>query len=125
MRNDDNKAAAIDFLRLVATGHVAEGFSRYAAPRLKHHNPHFAAGAEALKAAMEEAAKQNPDTLLETRAALADGELVAVHSSIRMKPSDPPMAVVHLFKFEAGKIVELWDVVQAPPEKVVNADGMF
>jgi predicted SnoaL-like aldol condensation-catalyzing enzyme len=35
------------------------------------------------------------------------------------------IAVVHLFRFEAGKIAELWDVGQAQPEQMVNQIGMF
>jgi predicted SnoaL-like aldol condensation-catalyzing enzyme len=33
--------------------------------------------------------------------------------------------VVHLLRFEHGKIVEFWDVAQAVPEEVENELGMF
>lgn len=35
------------------------------------------------------------------------------------------MAVVHLFRFENGRIAEFWDVGQAVPENPVNEHGMF
>jgi hypothetical protein len=34
-------------------------------------------------------------------------------------------ATLHLFRFEAGKIVELWDLGQPMPAESPNKDGMF
>jgi predicted SnoaL-like aldol condensation-catalyzing enzyme len=34
-------------------------------------------------------------------------------------------AVVHIFRFEGGLIVELWDVGQDVPEQSVSENGMF
>lgn len=55
----------------------------------------------------------------------AEGELVAVHSHVRQKPGDLGAAVVHIFRFEKGRIVELWDLGQPVPEKSPNQYGMF
>jgi predicted SnoaL-like aldol condensation-catalyzing enzyme len=30
-----------------------------------------------------------------------------------------------IFRFEGGRIVELWDVAMVVPEKIVNENGMF
>ena len=57
--------------------------------------------------------------------ALEDGQLVAVHSKVTMRPGDRGNAVVHLFRFEGNKIVELRDVGQAVPETTENEHGMF
>jgi predicted SnoaL-like aldol condensation-catalyzing enzyme len=35
------------------------------------------------------------------------------------------IAVVHIFRFENGKIAELWDVGQAVPDGAVNEHSMF
>jgi predicted SnoaL-like aldol condensation-catalyzing enzyme len=40
-------------------------------------------------------------------------------------PGGPSLAVVHLVRFEEGRIVELWDVVSPVPEKPLNANGVF
>ncbi len=56
---------------------------------------------------MEENARQNPNKILEVKSAIAEGELVAVHSRVRQKPGDLGAAVVHIFRFEKGRIVEL------------------
>ena len=76
-------------------------------------------------AGMEENARQNPSKVLEVKRAIAEGELVVVHSHVRQKPGDLGAAVVHIFRFEKGRIVELWDLGQPVPEKSPNQYGMF
>ena len=114
--NASHKDAAVDFLRLVASGNVREAYRRYVAPEFRHHNPFFKGDAESLMAAMAENAKQNPEKVLEIQRALQDGDLVAVHSRVRQKPGDRGGAVVHIFRFAGNRIAELWDVGQAVPE---------
>ena len=74
---------------------------------------------------MEENARQNPGKVLEVKRAIAEGELVVVHSHVRQNPGDLGAAVVHLFRFEHGRIVELWDLGQPVPDKSPNQNGMF
>ena len=119
------KEAAMDFLRLVASGKVGEAYRKYVGPELRHHNAFFKSGAESLRAAMEENAAQNPNKVLEIHRALEDGDLVAVHSHIRQHLDDRGAAVVHIFRFEGDRIAELWDVGQAVPESSPNELGMF
>ncbi len=117
--------AATTFLRLVASGHVQEAFSRYARQDLRHHNPFFPGDAESLMAAMEEEAARNPDKVLEVKHVLHDENLVAVHSRIGEHADDPGAAAFHLFRFEEGRIVEMWGAEQALPEDSPNEEGMF
>ena len=74
---------------------------------------------------MEENARQNPGKVLEVKRAIAEGELVVVHSHVRQKPGDLGAAVVHIFRFEKGRIVELWDIGQPVPTESPNRYGMF
>ena len=120
-----NKDAAIDFLKLCAAGRAAEAFAKYAAKDFRHHNPHFAASARSLSEAMDENARKNPGKVFEVQRALEDGDLVAVHSRVRMQPGGRDIAVVHIFRFVAGRVAELWDIGQEAPEKSQNSDGMF
>ena len=118
------KSAAIEFLQLAAAGKVDEAY-QLVAPNFCHHNPYFQADAESLKSAMRENARLHPDKTFEVQRALVDGDWVAVHSRVIMPSTAMTIAVVHLFRFEAGKIAELWDVGQAQPEQMVNQIGMF
>lgn len=118
------KSNAIEFLELAAAGKVDEAY-QLVAPHFCHHNPYFQADAESLKSAMRENARLHPDKTFEVQRALVDGGWVAVHSKVNMPSTAMTIAVVHLFRFEAGKIAELWDVGQAQPEQMVNQIGMF
>jgi len=122
---NSNRDAAISFLELAASGKVSEAYSRFVGAGFRHHNPFFEGSAEALMAGMEENARQNPSKVLEVKRAVAEGELVVVHSHVRQKPGDPGASVVHIFRFEKGCIVELWDLGQPVPDKSPNQHGMF
>src|ERR1700740_3534794 len=94
------KDIAIDFLRRAASGDVREAYRTYISPRFRHHNAYFKGDAESLMLGMEANAKQNPHKTLEIKHALHEGDLVAVHSHVRMNPGDRGTAVVHIFRFE-------------------------
>lgn len=119
------KEAAMDFLRLVASGEVREAYRQYGGPEFRHHNAFFRSDAESLMAAMEENAATNPNKVLEIQRALQEGDLVAVHFHIRQEPGDRGAAVVHIFRFQGDRIAELWDVGQPVPESSPNELGMF
>ena len=125
MSNHNHKDAAIDFLTLVASGKVSEAYRRHVGAGFRHHNPHFRGDATSLKVAMEENAAKNPNKVLEIQRTLQDGDEVAVHSRVRQNPADRGGALVHIFRFEGDRIVELWDVGQELPENAVNENGMF
>jgi predicted SnoaL-like aldol condensation-catalyzing enzyme len=74
---------------------------------------------------MEENARRNPDKTLAVKRVIAEGELVVVQSHVRQQPGAAGAAVVHIFRFEHGRIVELWDVGQPAPEESPNQYGMF
>lgn len=119
------KEKAVSFLRLVASGQVREAYKRYISPDFSHHNPYFRGDAESLMLAMEENAKQNPNKKLDVKLAIQENETVAVHSHVKQNPEDFGGAVVHIFRFQDGKISELWDVGQPIPEESPNENGMF
>ncbi len=120
-----NKQVAIDMLHMIVGGKAHEAFDRYVAEGLRHHNPWFKGDRNSLLTAMAEDAERNPDKVLEVQHALEDGEMVAVHSRLRARPGDGGLAVVHLFRFEGERVIEMWDVVMMPPDDVVNENGIF
>jgi len=122
---DTNKNAAVSFLELASSGNVSEAYLKYVGQGFKHHNPFFEGTADALQAGMEENAMQNPNKILEVKRAIAEGDFVVTHSHLQQKPGELGAAVVHIFRFENAKIVELWDLGQPVPEKSMNENGMF
>jgi predicted SnoaL-like aldol condensation-catalyzing enzyme len=119
------KDRALDFLNHIIAGRIEAAYAEYVAPNFVHHNPHFKSDAASLLAGMADSEAHFPHKLFEVQHSLEDGDLVAVHSRLRFNPHDTGMAVVHLFRFEHGRIAEFWDVAQPQPEDVVNELGMF
>ena len=125
METQSRKNAAVEFLRLGASGMAREAFSRFVAEDFRHHNPHFPGDAHSLAAGMAENAEEFPNMEFEVKHVLAEGDLVAVHSRARLAPDRPIMALAHWFRFEGDRIVELWDIAQPAPENSPNRLGMF
>jgi predicted SnoaL-like aldol condensation-catalyzing enzyme len=122
---DSNKDVAVTFLRLASGGKVRQAYDSYIGAGFRHHNPFFEGSAPALMMGMEENARQNPGKIFEIKRAIAEGDFVAVHSHVRQNSGDLGAAVVHIFRFENGRIVELWDVGQPVGNKSPNQHGMF
>jgi predicted SnoaL-like aldol condensation-catalyzing enzyme len=91
----------------------------------KHHNVYYAADFTSLKQGMIENHAQFPNKRLMVKNVLGDGNLVAVHANIVLKEGEPGISVVHVFRFENGKIVEFWDVSQIVPPNSPNLIGAF
>ncbi len=125
MVETSHKQSAIEFLRLVAAGKVQDAYDKYVGSSFRHHNAYFGGDAGSLKAAMQENAIKNPNKAFEVQRALQDGDLVAVHSRVKQNPSDLGFAVVHILRFEGGRIAEMWDVGQPVPAQSPNVHGMF
>ncbi len=55
---------------------------------------------------MEENAATFPQKEFEAVRALEDGDLVAVHGRVRLTPSRPWIALIHIFRFQDNQIIE-------------------
>ena len=119
------KEIASTFLTLSARGDSREAFKLYTAPGFKHHNAFFKGDGNSLMIAMEENVKKFPEKVLEIQHALEDGDMVALHSKVKLTPDDLGIGLVHIFRFEDERIAELWDLGQAVPADMVNELGMF
>lgn len=120
------KEIAQDFLKLASSGQPRKAFELYVADDFKHHNAYYKGDRQTLMLAMEEAHKQNPNKVFEMQRTLEDGNLVAVHSRVQQEGEHGwEGAVMHIFRFDNDKIVELWDFGQAVPAEMVNENGMF
>ena len=120
-----NKEIAISFLQLVVEGKIRESFLQYIGPSFYHHNPYFEGDAESLLIAMEEDASNNPNKLIEIKRTIEEEDSVVVFSHVKQNQDDLGWAIVHIFRFQDEKIVELWDLAQAIPKNSPNENGVF
>jgi predicted SnoaL-like aldol condensation-catalyzing enzyme len=103
---------------------VAAAFNRYVGATYTQHNPTVPNGkSEAIKTLSEGLKTMNVH--YDIKRVIADGDLVVVHSHVTFGTDDRGMAVVDIFRFEHGKVVEHWDVVQQVPEHAANDNTMF
>lgn len=86
------------------------------------HSPDAPSGRDAYLAHLREAAFG--DSTIEIRRAIADDEYVVVHYRMSL-PDGPTLAVVDIWRFAAGKIVEHWDVEQVMPDPTSTPNGML
>jgi predicted SnoaL-like aldol condensation-catalyzing enzyme len=82
-----HKDAAVEFLKLVASGKVREAYQKHVGPGFRHHNPFFRGDAASLMEAMEQNAAKNPNKVLEIQSAIQEGNRVAVFSRVRQNPA--------------------------------------
>jgi len=119
------KESAVDFLQLIVAGCIQEAYDNYVNMHGKHHNMYYSAEFTSMKQGMIENHAQFPNKRIIVKNVLGDGDLVAVHSHIVMNAGEPGIAVVHIFRFEENKIVEMWDVGQTIPSISPNRIGAF
>jgi predicted SnoaL-like aldol condensation-catalyzing enzyme len=86
------------------------------------HSPDAPSGRDAYIEHLKEAAFGH--SKIEIKRVIADEDYVVVH--YRMSPPDgPALAVVDIWRFADGKIVEHWDVEQPLPEASSTPNGML
>lgn len=120
------KESAVSFLELASAGKVDEAYARFIAPNFVHHNQYFAGDRGSLRAAMAEAHAKSPNEAFEVKRVLEDGDFVVTHSRVvRGGPGQQDIAVVHVFRFEEDRVVELWDVGQLLNKESPNENGAF
>jgi predicted SnoaL-like aldol condensation-catalyzing enzyme len=117
------KEIAKSFLKLVGFGQVQEAFQKLVSENFIHHNQYFKGDRESLIIALEEAHKTEPNTFLDIKNCYEDGEIIITHSHVGKE--DLSVAVVHIFRFENDKIVELWDLGQVIEKDSPNKYGAF
>ncbi len=118
-----NTQVAESFLNSAAMGDVQEAYDRYVSPDFIHHNQYFKGDRQSLLDAMKEASKTSPNKSFKIKKVIQEGSSVATYSEVIQ--NDMSIVVVHIFKIENGKIVELWDVGQVISPDSPNENGLF
>jgi predicted SnoaL-like aldol condensation-catalyzing enzyme len=120
-----NKQNAIAFYRTAYHGEPARAVEEYVGAEYIQHNPSVANGKAAFIEYFEKMAQEYPGKLIEFVRAVAEGDLVAVHTH-QTWPGNVEYVTMDFFRFDDnGKIVEHWDAVQAVPQQTRSGNPMY
>lgn len=101
-----------------------DAITRYVGDRYIQHNPMVPDGKDGFIAYFERMADAYPGKHVHIIRALGQDDLVVLHTRQEW-PGDSDWAGIDIFRFEAGRIVEHWDVLQRVPDEAANANTMF
>ncbi len=120
-----NKQTAIAFYRTAFEGSPREAAERYLGEWYTQHNPWVGDGPEAFVEYFEQMNAEYPDKSIEFVRAVAEDDLVAVHTH-QVWPGGQEYVTMDFFRFDGdGRIVEHWDAVQQVPETSANPNTMY
>jgi predicted SnoaL-like aldol condensation-catalyzing enzyme len=120
---DSNRNLAIDFLNLVASGNVDEGFAKFVAADFIHHNQYCKGDRASLIAAMKENSQQMPNRKFSIKMVLQEGDKVMAHSLVIKDAME--ISVVHIMNIRNNLITEMWDLGQVINKESPNENGPF
>ncbi|MGT2950456.1 hypothetical protein BU202_04195 [Streptococcus cuniculi] len=111
---EKNKQAAINFYKTAFKGNPAKAVTEYVGNEYRQHNPHVADGPSGFIAYFERMQAEYPEKSVEFVRAVAQDDLVALHTHQTWgEPDNKEYITMDFFRFdENGKIVEHWDSIQ-------------
>jgi len=116
---------AIAFYRTAYLGDPAKAVELYVGAEYIQHNPLVGNGKQALIDYFTEMAEQYPSKEIEFVRAVAEGDLVALHTH-QTWPGNEEYVTMDFFRFDAdGKIIEHWDAMQEIPIETKNGNPMY
>lgn len=122
---ESNKRNAITFYKMAYEGNPRQAVNQYVGDDYIQHNPLVGDGVEPFVAYFEKMAEEYPKKSIEFVRAIAEGDLVALHTH-QTWPGDEPYVTMDFFRFDAsGKIVEHWDAIQSIPSESANGNTMY
>jgi predicted SnoaL-like aldol condensation-catalyzing enzyme len=122
---EENKKNAIAFYRTAYMGDPARAVELYVGAEYIQHNPLVADGKQAFVDYFTEMATQYPGKEIEFVRAVAEGDLVALHTH-QAWPGNEEYVTMDFFRFDAdGKIIEHWDAIQEVPDDTMNGNPMY
>jgi len=119
------KLAALSYLTLVTSGKIREAYDAHIHPDFTHHNQYMKGDRQSLMDGMLENEENFPNKKFEVKRLIEEGDIVVAHSGLELGGNMPPMTVVHIMRFQDGKIVEMWDIGQQLQEDSPNENGPF
>jgi predicted SnoaL-like aldol condensation-catalyzing enzyme len=129
---EKNKAATKTALEILFNSSIPLADKRrdmvaYISPeKYIQHSPELANGLDDLLDLVEEFDNSHPGYSVEVKRVLAEGDMTVAHCHYKFGADDPHgKAIVEIFRFEDGLMVEHWDVIQDVPVTDKNGNGMF
>ena len=120
-----NKRNAIAFYRQAYLGDPSGAVERYVGEEYIQHNPLVGDGKQPVIDYFEALARDYPGKKIEFVRAVAEGDLVALHTH-QTWPDNDQYVTMDFFRFdEHGKIVEHWDSIQPVPAESNNGNTMY
>ncbi len=124
-KQEANKQNAIAFYRTAYMGEPREAVEIYVGDQYIQHNPLVGDGKEPFIAYFERMAREYPDKSIEFVRAVAEENLVALHTH-QTWPGGEEYVTMDFFRFDdQGKIVEHWDAMQKIPDHSANNNTMY
>ena len=121
----NNREKAIAFYQMAYEGNPRKAVALYAGAEYIQHNPLVGNGPEAFIAYFEKMQAEYPDKSIAFVRAIAEGDLVALHTH-QVWPGNDEYVTMDFFRFDTeGKIVEHWDAIQQIPEENLNGNTMY
>jgi len=119
------KKNAIEFYRMSYNGDPRKAVELYVGNEYIQHNPLVGDRVEPFIEYFEKMAKEYPNKSIEFVRAIAEGDMVALHTHQKW-PGDEEYVTMDFFRFDKnGKIVEHWDSMQQIPEFTANGNTMY
>jgi len=104
---------------------VRQAFEASVHPDYIQHKASLPDGREPVIEFLEGLLERFPERTFTIHRIIASEDLVAVHYHSQASQEDLGFAVVDIFRVEACRMVEHWDVVQPVPEQSANDNTMF
>jgi len=122
---EQNKKNAIEFYRMAYNGDPAKAVELYVGSEYIQHNPLVGDGPKPFIDYFERMFNEYPKKDIEFVRAIAEGNLVALHTH-QIWPGNDEYVTMDFFRFDdQGKIVEHWDAMQEIPDFTKNGNTMF
>jgi len=124
-QEEKNVQIALDMYNNVLVPFDFTRAREYISEKYRQHDPMAEDGPEGLRKFLETAIQEYPHAETRILKVFAEGDHVIMHVNVILEPGTLGLAVVDIFRFEDGMIVEHWDVIQPVPETSNNDNTMF
>ena len=122
---NQNKENAISFYKMSYDGNPLKAVELFVGSDYIQHNPLVGDGKEPFIEYFERMATEYPNKSIEFVRAVAEGNLVALHTH-QIWPGNDEYVTMDFFRFDdLGKIVEHWDSMQQIPKSSANNNTMY